>query len=188
MIQYFFWYVLLGIVIALYLYIFQYQRPSAFAKKVYENLESKKPWHYTLREKLVIPGTMIFITTCWPIALYMILKDLIQKLTINKQKSDTYSFIARHEHVQEECSVADVEKQNIYFDPQNAVPKIPFGHMNKAWSNFIFKKLPSDKLHKFIASRNSTCGEYSKSIENDVRGYVLIRNGKIIAEFIYESL
>jgi len=180
-------YLFIGLSIGFYLFLFHYERPSPFAEDIYKALHGEKPWHYRIREKLVIPGAITLITLCWPIALYLIFIDFLKKKMKDIEKEPPYSFICRIEHILEECSIDAVEAQNIYVDPQNSVPKIPFGHLNKAWNDFIKNKSPQDKLYKFRTPKNILYGEYSEILDEDVKGYVLVRNEKIIAELITES-
>ena len=83
-------YVGIGLAISLGLYLFQYERPSQFAKDIDKAIHGERPerpWHYRLREKLVIPGAILLITVCWPIAIYMAIKDLIDK-KMNRDKEE----------------------------------------------------------------------------------------------------
>ncbi len=180
-------YTMIGITLGIYLYLFHYERQSKFAEDLYKTLQGEKPWHYRVRERLVIPGAISLITICWPLAIYIVIWNFIKKKMRDKAKKTQYLFLCKIEHLEGEYSVDAIEAQNIYVDPQNAVPKIPFGHLNKAWSDFIENKLHGDKLHKFTIPKNCLHSEYSHMFDEDIKGYALVRNGKIIAEFVTES-
>jgi hypothetical protein len=45
---------------------------------------------------------------------------------------------------------------------------------------------PTDQLWSFFIPKDSAIGKY-RSISGDVRGYVIVRKGKILAELITES-
>jgi hypothetical protein len=186
MIEYLKLYGAIGLVIGFGLYFFQHQRPSQFAKDIQKIFQEERPWHYKLRERLVIPGAILLIAVCWPIAIYMTIEDLIKKKMKHLENEVEYPFIARKEFLLEECNIEQIEAQHIYVDPQGATPKLPFGHLNRAWVDFLSTKESSDKLRKFTSPKDTPYGEYGDLLEKDVQGYALVRNGEIISEFISE--
>ena len=183
-------YIGIGLVISLGLYLFQYERPSQFAKDIDKAIHGERPerpWHYRLREKLVIPGAILLITVCWPIAIYMAIKDLIDKKMNRDKEEIEYPFIARPQYLLEECSRSQIEAENIYSDPLNGVSSLPFGHMNKAWVEFVNQLSSEGKLHRFKTPKDTPFGEYGELLEQAVEGYAITCNGQIVCEFINES-
>jgi hypothetical protein len=176
-----------GLVMSLGLYLFQYEHPSQFAKDIDKAIHGERSWHYRLREKLVIPGALLLITVCWPIAIYMAVKDLIVKKMNSDEKENEYPYIARPQYLLEECNIGQIEAENIYSDPFNGVSSLPFGHMNKAWVEFINQLSQEGKLHRFKTPKNTPFGEYGELLEEAVEGYAITRNGQIVCEFIHES-
>jgi len=180
-------YMAMGLVMSLGLYLFQYERPSQFVKDIDRAIYGERPWHYRLREKLVIPGAILLITVCWPIAIYMVVMDLIDKKMKTENEDIEYPFIARPQFLLEECSICQIEAENIYSDPLNGVSSLPFGHMNKAWVDFVNQLSLEGKLHRFKTPKDTPFGKYGELLQEAVEGYAITRNGQIVSEFINES-
>ena len=180
-------YIGIGLVMSLGLYLFQYERPSQFTKDIDKALHGERSWHYRLREKLVIPGAILLITVCWPIAIYMGVKDLIDKKGKIENEDIEYPFIARLQFLLDECSVGEIEAENIYSDPLNGVSSLPFGHMNKAWVEFVSQLTLESKLHRFKTPKDTPFGKYGDLLKEAVEGYAITLNGQIVIEFIDES-
>ena len=80
----------------------------------------------------------------------------------------------------------DAEQENSYSDPD--IPPIPFGHLNKAWLNFINELAPNEELWSFLIPNGQS--EYFKGqdIVGQISGYARIKDGKIIREFLIEDV
>jgi hypothetical protein len=180
-------YMAIGLVLAIAMFIYQYQSSSNFSRELTEVLYGKKPWHYRLREKLVIPCTIVLIAICWPLALVLLVKDVIPERKSKKEIEIEYPFIARPENLIGEKSVIDIEKENVYVDPLQRVPNIPFGHLNSGWMAFKSQITSEDSLQLFKTPKGSSYGRYGELLTGDVSGYALVRSGEIIAEFISED-
>lgn len=180
-------YIGIGICIGIAMFIYQYRSSSDFERSIEEAIHGRRSWHYRLRERLVIPCTIILIAICWPLALVFLIKELMPEKHRDNKTIVEYPFIARNQFLFDEKSIESIEAENIYSDPLDAVPKIPFGHLNSGWELFKSKMLDGDKVHVFKTPKNTTYGKYGSSLEDDVHGYALVRNEEIVAEFIYES-
>ena len=180
-------YCVLGMILGVGVYFCQYEKSTQFSLRINKSIYGDKKWHYKVREKLAIPGVILLITLCWPIAIYMVITELIKKKMNNQSEKSQYSFIARKEDLLEECDILNIEIQNIYLDPLGAVPKTPFGHLNKAWTQFISHKTLGDKLKIFRSPKSILYGDYGDLLDTDITGYVIVRDGEIVSEFIYES-
>jgi hypothetical protein len=180
-------YVGIGICIGIAMFIYQYRSSSDFERSIAEAIHGRRSWHYRLRERLVIPCTIILIAFCWPLALVLLIKELIPESRKDVGAITEYPFIARNQFLFEEKSLESIEAENIYSDPLDAVPNSPFGHLNSGWELFKSKMTDGDKVRVFKTPKNTTYGKYGSSLDNDVHGYALVRDEEIIAEFIYES-
>ena len=63
-------------------------------------------------------------------------------------------------------------------DPLGRVPGLPFGHLHWGWSQLLSQLEPQDTLWQFTSpkrGRQAAC-----------TGYAVVRQRKVIAEFIYE--
>ncbi len=180
-------YISIGICIGIAMFIYQYRSSSDFEGSISEAIHGRRSWHYRLRESLVIPCTILLIAACWPLALVFLIKDLIPARRKDAGAIVEYPFIARNQFLFEEKGLESIELENIYSDPLDRSPKIPFGHLNSGWELFKSKMLDGDKVRFFKTPKNTTYGKYGSSLPEDVHGYALVRGEEIIAEFVYES-
>jgi len=93
---------------------------------------------------------------------------------------DKSKFSVKCEHLQEHMTVPEIERCEVITDPLNAVPALPFGHLNSAWQTFLsdhanpaWKAFINGRLElwSFSARRQTQCGEELQS------GYVVVRDG-----------
>ena len=106
---------------------------------------------------------------------------------VAKKIKPEFLLISREQFLINEAKVEDVEANSTPKDPLDRTPNIPFGHLNLAWLQFKSQMMLGDRLMNFRAPEGSTYGEYGDSLDGEVSGYAITRNGKIISEFIYES-
>ena len=98
MISFLFFYFTLGVMLAAYLYLFEYEKPAPFVNEIYKALDGERSWHFKLREKLVIPGAILLITISWPVAIYMLIENCYKNRK-NSEKKYEPQFTARIENV-----------------------------------------------------------------------------------------
>ena len=87
----------------------------------------------------------------------------------------------------QKVSIEFAEREAIYSDPLNATPTIPFGHLNLGWKKFIEGLQEEDELWSFLIPKGALLGTYNSEAREDKKGYSIVRNGKTVAEFIYEG-
>ena len=165
------------------IYIFQSDLKDNLTELFKEILNGEIPWYYRLRGALISPVIILIailaITICWPLVIYVLIKESSEKAR--------YLFIARKKFLLNKHSIEEIEAANIYTDPLGYVPSCPFGHLNKGWVQFLEKRKLTDKIFSFKTPKGTPYGKYGQPLEQDAKGYALLRRGKIIAEFIYES-
>lgn len=87
----------------------------------------------------------------------------------------------------ERVDPGDVEAQSYVFDPLGRVPNLPFGHLHLGWINLLEQLQPEDQLWKFATKGYSSDADdapkYLKPI-NVNSGFAIVRNKKVVAEFI----
>ena len=82
-------------------------------------------------------------------------------------------------HLVEQISLQEIETNELVFDPMDAVPNIPFGHLNASWQAFITDMEPNDSLWTFSAPWKSDWGQ-----PEDRKGYAIIRNNAIAKHYV----
>ena len=177
----------LGAITSLSMYFIYYEPKSQFSSAIDEVLNGKKSWHYKLRESLVIPGTILLITVVWPLALWMVIKDRLDKKKRKPKKSPEELFAVKTNFLIEKLSIGQVEAREIYQDPLHATPQIPFGHLNSAWEKFKLTIKDGDELWSFLVPKGELVGEHEMPSDFEMVGYALVRDGRILGEFVCEG-
>jgi hypothetical protein len=177
----------LGAITSLSMYFIYYEPKSQFSSAIDEVLNGKKSWHYKLRESLVIPGTILLITVVWPLALWMVIKDRLDKKNRKLKKSPEELFAVKTNFLIEKLSIGQVEAREIYLDPLHATPQIPFGYLNSSWEKFKLTITDEDELWSFLVPKGEPVGEYEMPIDFEMVGYALVRDGRIVGEFVCEA-
>lgn len=79
----------------------------------------------------------------------------------------------------EKLSVEAIEEREMVYDPLNAVPNLPFGHLNPVWCRFLGRRPADCELWSFSSERERSYGqrEYRS-------GYVAVVDG-IPGPYIY---
>ncbi len=72
-------------------------------------------------------------------------------------------------HVRPESLVTLLRNTHFVKDPLNAVPDLPFGHLNAAWTDFVSKRPADAVLWSFAYDWTSECGTLFSR-----RGYVWV--------------
>ncbi len=123
----------------------------------------------------------LLIMLFWPLVVGM----LVYEGLFNRPKpAQIYrTWIATPESLIETLTISSIEQQQIYSDPLNAVPPIPFGHLHDAWQRFCQTLQKNDQLWSFKIDTQEDEGLDYFSRGDIVEGYAVVRNGEISGEF-----
>ena len=180
-------YLVIGVCIAIGGFIYQYSPKTKFAKELDKILYPERSFVDGVKEALVIPVALIGITLGWPIFIYMVFEGAWTKRGNTDPLCEEKKFATQGMYLKSKVSVEDAEYQALYQDPSNAVPNIPFGHLNKGWIVFTELIEEGDELWSFLIPKGSLIGRYGSETQSDMHGYSIVRDGKTIEEFIYEG-
>jgi hypothetical protein len=134
--------------------------------------ERKKLW-YRIRARLLAPVlTVIAMVLFWPAAWWMRCAELLNERRLAREREEAI-FKVKPQHLLERLTVDEIEAMEVVQDPLNAVPKVPFGHLNAVWSQVKETMQPGDELWSFTATWPGEFG--SPELK---KGYVLWRRGK----------
>lgn len=116
----------------------------------------------------------------WPVALcYLGWNKLKVKPEANlAEYGADREFIVSNDHLIERLTLEAVEASELVLDPLEAVPKLPFGHLNAKWLEFVSKLAPGDEIWSFSANWHNGWGESVR------QGYALIRDHDVVDYFI----
>ena len=143
-------------------------------KKNLEQVGSPMSW----QEQAVGHLALLLI---WPLALGMFLHE---RLFDRPKPTPIYrTWTATPESLIEKLAVNSIEQQQIYSDPLNAVPPVPFGHLHDAWQRFCQTLQEGDQLWSFKIDTREDDGLDYLNRRGIVEGYAVLRSGEISGEF-----
>jgi len=78
----------------------------------------------------------------------------------------------------QKLSLADIETNERVFDPLQAVPDLPFGHLNKVWQTYVNGLEPESELWSFRGRWKTQYWDWQ------MQGYVAIQGEEIGKHFL----
>jgi hypothetical protein len=140
--------------------------------------ERKKLW-YRIRAQVLAPLlTVAAMVLFWPVAWWMKRAELRQERALMQPRDDEV-FQIKRQHLLELLTAEEIEAREMVQDPLNAVPKVPFGHLNEVWRGLISGVQPGDELWSFSATWKGNYG--SPELR---KGYALWREGTSVSYFL----
>ena len=139
-------------------------------------LESVDPARATLRHKLMhkviapaLAGVLILVA--WPVAVFMKVREMVAGRPVESaEEPEPAVFCVTRDHLLQEMTVEEIEMAEAVSDPLGAVPPLPFGHLNAAWSGFKSGLVQGDTIWRFAAQWD---GEWGTPETRE--GYVIAR-------------
>ena len=181
-------YVLPGIFYVSYHLLKDYRdRPSEFARDLLAAMGRTRGIKDVLGDILVYTIAAILILSTWPaVAVWSFFK--VRQDAAREIENSKPDFNCSSQYLISVVDPRDAELVSYVIDPLGCVPSLPFGHLNKAWGNFLSEMIdPSDELWSFYIPKGSKCGRHGFAARADIRGFAHVRSGKIFGEFITES-
>ena len=160
--------------------------PPSFAKTITATLGHKKTFIEVLQDWFVFAVAAICVMIGWPGFLVWLVFEKKREA-----RNDAWyalpDFTASPEFLVKEMEITKVESENFIYDPIGETPRIPFGHLNKAWEIFKSNKPENSELQFFQIPKGSKVGKYKTEAESEIKGYAWVLNRKISAEFVTEE-
>lgn len=133
----------------------------------------------------VMPGAIgLTALLVWPLALFLSVKEVRAQMQKRELAAllnvdrDPELVITRQDLVRQ-MSQTEIETLELVDDPLMGAPKLPFGHMNDLWRDFVSNAAPLSTFWAYDARRETDWG----AIEL-MRGYVAVdRDGTISKPF-----
>jgi hypothetical protein len=139
----------------------------------------RKKLSYRILNNFVGPVlAAVAVVVVWPAALYMKGKEIFGKKSVSALDEER-EFAVERSHLQERLTILQIEAREVVTDPLGAVPDLPFGHLNAAWTTFAEGVGADDELWSFTAPWQTTWGR--KEIRT---GYVVVRGGSPAKHFL----
>ena len=180
---YLYWYIGIGVVVLAVVYGAHRLTKERESESLRDLLEAvnpdRKKLSYRILNNIVAPALAAFLVVAvWPVAVYMKVKEMIPKKGSNGFP-DEREFAVEREHLLERLTVQEIERREVVEDPLRAAPKLPFGHLNAAWQDFLKGHADGAELWSFSARWQTTWGR--KELR---RGYVVVQDGAPGAHFL----
>jgi hypothetical protein len=163
------------------------ETPSDFAKSLVRIMGKEETWLDKIKESVAFSFGVTCVLIGWPGFLVWLVKDKLDE-SARQKRYDEPDFNCLPEHLINKANPVEAEASSYVIDPLGTVPALPFGHLNKAWANFLADMLDErDEMWSFFIPKGSKHGKYRITATSDIKGYARVRNGKVLGEFITES-
>ena len=102
------------------------------------------------------------------------------------------AFDIKSAHLLRTVTAAEAESQAIVFDPLGRVPALPFGHLNAGWLRLLGHMQEGDTLwYGEVPGRQLPYPAPERHVQFELpagakRGYAIQRQGKVVADFLFE--
>ena len=175
-------------VLRLLVYVFhRKESPSVWAQEVMKALEKEKTLTDRIKKSIVWVGSVFMFCLAWPIALMVGLHALFFDKQTPSYRSDEPRFTCHKDSLIIRVDPLEVEVANYVIDPLGRVPNVPFGHLHQGWINLLAQLEVTDQLWSFQTKGGAIdpddLPKYSKP-RNVRSGFAIVRNKKVVAEFI----
>ena len=170
--------------------VFHKDNRSDFVKSGLAALEEDKSSQQKRHDffRRVATGSLILVV--WPVAFAVLINELKKKSQTVSIEDDAPKLTCEKGDLIEVVNPHEVEAAAILVDPNKRVPELPFGHLNRGWKNLRKQMKPGDVMWSFKTSgylpKNS--GEHTgpqyESPRNIIQGFALVRDRKIVGEFL----
>ncbi len=162
------------------------ERNSQFVNDMLLVIHNKTSTQKRIEDSIAYGAASICILVAWPaVIVWWFMQKRDEPDAIDDE--DENDFTCNMGNLVSEITPIEAEVFNQVHDPLNKVPNLPFGHLNKAWGRLLAEMTePADQLWSFFIPKDTHIGLY-RSVSGDVRGYVILRKGKIVGELVVES-
>jgi hypothetical protein len=132
----------------------------------------RKKLSYRVLNHVVAPVLVaILIVIAWPVALYVKAKEIFPKGD-GGNVVPSQEFAVERSDLQERLTVQEIERREMVSDPLNAVPTLPFGHLNCAWKQLLSSLAEESELWSFSVQWQAPWGQIEFR-----SGYVVVNSG-----------
>lgn len=114
----------------------------------------------------------------WPLLVILLIYSAYADIKYKKNTKEE-KFQLKITDLNQKIDRADIEKQEMVYDPLRAVPDCPFGHLHGAWLKFCEQLEDGDELWTFDVIWDSPWGT-----KEHYAGYAAVRSDVIIHFFM----
>jgi len=188
-------YLLLGVIVLVILRYVGKSRKKEWAEELHDAIEQERRARRSKTDRLVqdvlVPALMYPLCILgWPLLLmykfwtmyrlkYPAKPPPGREKWIREIIEEKMRFQLQTNELVQRLSIEEIEATNFIEDPMEAVPRVPFGHLNFAWEEFKKKMLDTDETWSFRTKRLSD----DPAVEA-VIGYAIVREGVPVERFV----
>jgi len=129
----------------------------------------------------------------WPLAVAFWVSEFRPKPETPARLPDSEdAFEIKSAHLLRTVTAAEAESQAIVFDPLGRVSALPFGHLNPGWLRLLSQMQDGDTLwYGEVPGRQLPFPAPERHVQFELpigakRGYAIQRQGKVVADFLFE--
>jgi hypothetical protein len=162
------------------------ERNSQFVNDMLLAIHNKTSTQKRIEDSIAYGAASICILVAWPaFIVWWLMQKRDESDAIDDE--DENDFTCNMGNLVSEITPIEAEVFNQVHDPLGKAPNLPFGHLNKAWGRLLAEMTePEDQLWSFFIPKDTHIGTY-RSVSGDMRGYAIVRKGKIVGELVVES-
>ena len=162
------------------------ERNSQFVNDMLLAIHNKTSTQKRIEDSIAYGAASICILVAWPaVIVWWFMQKRNEPDAIDD--GDENDFTCNMGNLVSEITPIEAEVFNHVHDPLGKAPDLPFGHLNTAWGRLLAEMTePADQLWSFFIPKDTHIGLY-RSVSGDVRGYAIVRKGKIVGELVVES-
>jgi hypothetical protein len=175
-------------VLRLLVYVFhRKESPSVWAQEVIAALEKEKTLADRIKKSIIWFGSVMLFCLIWPVAILIAAYATFVEKPPPHYNPKELRFTCQKESLVTQVEPLEIEATSYVTDPLGRVPNLPFGHLHKGWINLLAQLEPTDQLWSFKTKGwvedQPNSPRYLKP-RNENSGFAIVREKKVIAEFI----
>ena len=166
---------------------------SGFLKDLANMLREQYKLHQDKRLLAEKWAFMLGAILLWPLAVAFWVSEFRLKPEKPARVPDPEdAFDIKSAHLLRTVTAAEAESQAIVTDPLGRVPALPFGHLNAGWLRLLAQIQKGDMLwYGEVPGRQIPYPAPERHVQFELprgakRGYAIQRQGKVVADFLFE--
>jgi len=140
----------------------------------------REEWSDQILEHVFVPVlAAVAVTVAWPYAIYLKCQSIrLDNSAVHMKQGEEKTLSVTSGDLIQRMSVSAIEGAERIIDPYNAVPDLPFGHLNSAWEKFKLNAQTGDEIWTFKATWDQGW------LKQECHGYALLRGNEVPHHFM----
>ena len=167
--------------------------PSRFFGEVKDMLRTDLGSDQAPKDRIEKAIFWILGVLAWPLAVAIALSVNLSNRNVASRAPDPEAkFTIKSAHLLRTVKPENAERQAMVEDPLGRIPALPFGHLNPGWTRLLTGMEQGDSLWYgevpgYRGTPAAITGRTQYALPRGIkRGYAVTRNGRVIADFLFE--